>query len=190
MLLYRQTSAQTPDNNHSPCPCGSGESYARCCQVVISGHGDKLFAEALMRARFTAYRMRNVEFLLGSWHPSTRPPSLDLNDDILWRRLHVLASDSSDDYAFVEFVATAWHHDEQQPQAWLMHERSRFQRVPNAGDTTAHKDRWQYLDGKTLRNGSFTKLRIGRQSPCPCGSGKKSKHCCATPPEHSSLASR
>jgi hypothetical protein len=31
---------------------------------------------------------------------------------------------------------------------------------------------------------------VGRNQPCPCGSGKKFKHCCAQKPQKASLASR
>jgi hypothetical protein len=32
--------------------------------------------------------------------------------------------------------------------------------------------------------------RIGRNDPCPCGSGKKFKHCCAGKADRLSLATR
>jgi hypothetical protein len=32
--------------------------------------------------------------------------------------------------------------------------------------------------------------RTGRNDPCPCGSGKKFKHCCASKGERLSLATR
>ena len=35
-------------------------------------------AEALMRSRYTAYVLKLEDYLLATWHPSTRPQQLDL----------------------------------------------------------------------------------------------------------------
>ena len=60
-----------------PCPCGSLKSYETCCQRWHGGEtpGD---AEALMRSRYTAYVLNIEDYLLATWHPRTRPPSLSL----------------------------------------------------------------------------------------------------------------
>lgn len=47
-------------------------------------------AEALMRSRFAAVRDANAEWLLASWHPSTRPASLDLTGNPTWRGLQII----------------------------------------------------------------------------------------------------
>jgi uncharacterized protein YchJ len=47
-------------------------------------------AEALMRSRFAAVRDADAEWLLASWHPSTRPASLDLTDNPTWRGLQII----------------------------------------------------------------------------------------------------
>ena len=60
-----------------PCLCGSLKSYETCCQRWHGGEtpGD---AEALMRSRYAAYVLKLEDYLLATWHPRTRPPSLSL----------------------------------------------------------------------------------------------------------------
>jgi SEC-C motif-containing protein len=93
-------------------------------------------AEALMRSRFDAFKNADAEWLLASWHPSTRPDSLDLADNPNWRGLQILdtvAGRPTDDDGIVEFKATYLVGRKVQ----VMHERSRFVREDG---------RWYYLD--------------------------------------------
>jgi SEC-C motif-containing protein len=104
------------------CPCGSGLPYDGCCGPLHSG-APAAGPEALMRSRFSAFALGLEAYLLSSWHPSTRPASLEL-DDTEWRRLQIV--DVSGDV--VEFRASY--------RGGLLHERSRF--VQEGG-------RWFYL---------------------------------------------
>lgn len=56
---------------NSPCPCGAARTYAKCCNRYISG--DKLppIAEALMRSRYTAYCVGDIDYVLATWAPQT-----------------------------------------------------------------------------------------------------------------------
>mmetsp|Transcript_26916 Transcript_26916/g.41728 ORF Transcript_26916/g.41728 Transcript_26916/m.41728 type:complete len:279 (-) Transcript_26916:40-876(-) len=54
-----------------PCPCGSGSGYMKCCGVL---HNDEdkfgaAAAEAVVRARYSAYAKREVDFIIASTHP-------------------------------------------------------------------------------------------------------------------------
>ena len=97
-------------------------------------------AEELMRSRFDAFARGDAEHLRASWHPSTRPAQLDLDDDVEWRRLQIVdtvAGGPDDAEGVVEFRASY-----RGPEgAGLLHERSRFVR---------HEGRWVYLDGVLL----------------------------------------
>lgn len=86
-----------------------------------------------MRSRFSAFALGRGEYLLASWHPSTRPGSLDLDPDIEWRRLQIV--DTAGDV--VEFRASYRGSE----GAGLLHERSRFTQVDG---------RWLYVDGELL----------------------------------------
>jgi SEC-C motif-containing protein len=97
-------------------------------------------AEALMRSRYTAYALGNADYLLATWHPDTRPQSLDLDTEPkpVWLGLEVRRTErggESDDIGLVEFVARYKRNG----RAIRLHETSRFARV--AG-------RWAYVSGE------------------------------------------
>lgn len=95
-----------------------------------------------MRSRFEAFRDGDADWLLASWHPSTRPGSLDLGDQPRWRGLQivdVVAGGHEDDEGVVEFRASWVHGDEH----GVLHERSRF--VREGG-------RWFYVDGEVFED--------------------------------------
>jgi SEC-C motif domain protein len=93
-------------------------------------------AEALMRSRYAAYEAGDAEWLLASWHPSTRPATLDLEPATKWLGLAVRDHQVIDgDHAEVEFVARCRVGG---GRAIRLHERSRFVREDG---------RWYYVDG-------------------------------------------
>ena len=110
-----------------PCPCGSGHSYPRCCGPLHNGT-PAATAEALMRSRYTAYVLKLADYLLASWHPSTRPTQLDLDEDgspPKWLGLEVKRHTVLDaDHAQVEFIARYRIGG----RAQRLHEISRFVR--------------------------------------------------------------
>jgi SEC-C motif-containing protein len=115
------------------CPCGSGATYDACCAPVVRNERPADTAEELMRSRYTAYVLGDVDHLFRSWHPATRPDELAELPAIDWRGLdivEVVDGGPADDEGVVEFLA---HH-----AGGTMHERSRF--VRRAG-------RWVYVDG-------------------------------------------
>jgi len=70
------------------CPCGTGLPYPECCGRFHAGEPAPT-AEALMRSRFSAFAVGDAAYLLATWHPSTRPADLEL-DDARWYRLDIL----------------------------------------------------------------------------------------------------
>ena len=119
------------------CPCGSAKSYASCCGRWHDG-APAPSAEALMRSRYSAFVKQRGEYLLATWHPTTRPPSLDFEPGTHWLGLSVKsARDMAPDRAEVEFIA---RYRVGGGSAVRMHERSRF--VRDGG-------RWLYVDGET-----------------------------------------
>lgn len=119
------------------CPCGRSKPYTACCGRFIESNEPAPTAEALMRSRYTAYTLRNEDYLLATWHASTRPSSLGLQDEVptKWLGLEVKRHEQQDaDHAIVEFVARY----KVQGRAHRLHEVSRFLR--EAGQ-------WFYVDG-------------------------------------------
>ena len=124
------------------CPCNPAVAYADCCGPLHAGATRAATAEALMRSRYSAYVRGDAGYLLATWHASTRPATLALDDaGTLWLGLAVKrhASTGLDRAgratATVEFVA---RYRAGGGRAVRLHELSRFVREDGA---------WFYLDG-------------------------------------------
>ena len=75
------------------CPCGSGLPLGECCGRLHDGTATAATAEQLMRSRYSAFVLGDAAYLLATWHPSTRPRSLELDDAVRWTGLDVLGHD-------------------------------------------------------------------------------------------------
>ena len=118
------------------CPCLSGETYGQCCAPLHRGEADAPTAERLMRSRYSAFVVGDERYLLASWHPRTRPASLDLDPEQRWYRLDILSTQQGgllDTEGVVEFRAFYRSPDGRAEQ----HEVSRFVRDGRA---------WTYVD--------------------------------------------
>lgn len=89
-----------------------------------------------MRSRYSAYVLGLAAYLSLTWHPRTRPPSIDLSEPTQWLGLKVLRTEQGESNAVVEFVARYKVNG----KAYKLHELSRFVR---------EQGRWYYLDGET-----------------------------------------
>ncbi|MFT4242350.1 MAG: YchJ family metal-binding protein [Acidovorax sp.] len=125
-----------------PCPCGRAAPLSACCGRAIDQGQPAPDAESLMRSRYTAFVLQRADYLLATWHASTRPAALDFDAGAKWLGLEVRRHRATgEDRAEVEFVARY----RVQGRAVRLHERSRF--VREGG-------RWFYVDGDDL-NGRF-----------------------------------
>ena len=121
---------------NASCPCCSGVAYGMCCGLWHAGFRQGRFAptpEALMRSRYSAYVLKQTDYLLATWHPSTAPGDLDL-PMVDWKGLEVLNAATNQDAGVVEFVAKY----KENGRALRLHEVSRFTQVLG---------RWLYIDG-------------------------------------------
>jgi len=159
------------------CPCSSGQDYAECCQPVIEGEKKAPTPEALMRARYSAHASGQSNFLISSLHPSIRgeePRDEDqdkfeeIKNDISWDGLEVVETSEQGDIGEVDFIA----HYSIQDHPQKHREKAKF--VKEDGE-------WFYLDGEVEGHVTYRREspKVGRNDPCPCGSGKKYKKCCA-----------
>ncbi|WP_433629543.1 YchJ family protein [Nocardia sp. CA-120079] len=124
-------------DDSQPCPCKRGEPFGACCGPVLAGERPAVTAEALMRSRYTAFAVGDTEYLLRSWHPRTRPQTLDLDPAQRWLFLEIVRTERGgpfDDSGTVEFIA----HYKAGGRRGSLHEVSTFARVDGA---------WVYLDG-------------------------------------------
>jgi SEC-C motif-containing protein len=159
----------------SECPCGSGQAYAECCEPLITGAMLPPDAERLMRSRYSAYQQGIVSYLGESLHPDYRSDwdeaaTQRWADSADWLGLEILAIEDGgedDERGTVEFIAN-------------YRENGMVKRYHEVGEFVRHDDRWYYVQGYmptpvTHRNEA---PKVGRNDPCPCGSGKKYKKCC------------
>ena len=119
------------------CPCGASAEYPACCGRYLDADLLPDTAEALMRSRYVAYVQGRADYLLRTWHPSTRPATLELGDDpVRWLDLQVRrveAGGPGDMHGVVEFVARY----KIRGRAHRLHETSRFLREDG---------QWLYVD--------------------------------------------
>jgi SEC-C motif-containing protein len=93
-----------------------------------------------MRSRYSAFAVGDTGYLLATWHPTTRPPAVDLDAEVRWTGLDVLTRTGGSMLAAegtVEFRASYVR----QGRSGAQHENSRF--VRDGGH-------WRYLDGVSL----------------------------------------
>ena len=153
------------------CPCGSNNNYVDCCGPYLSGETLPATAELLMRSRYTAYTRLDDKYLLATWHPDTLPSTPTPSDDgdgSIWTGLDILRTEAGQDgdtTGVVEFIA----HCETNGVPSQLHEISDFKHDGK---------RWLYVDGSGLQPIRRDAPKVGRNDPCPCGSGKKFKKCC------------
>ncbi|MCE7915120.1 MAG: hypothetical protein DYH15_10680 [Nitrosomonas sp. PRO4] len=124
------------------CPCGKPYAYTQCCGRYVDQGEAAATAEHLMRSRYTAYTLDRENYLLDTWHPDTRPTSLQLTNppQTQWLGLTVKRHTQTDaDHATVEFIARYKING----RAYRLHEISRFVREQGI---------WFYVDGDILEN--------------------------------------
>jgi len=157
-----------------PCPCCSGREYSECCEPYISGLKNAPTAEALMRSRYSAYVEHAIDYIVNTCAEDEQE-RIDIDQTRSWSEkskwlgLKILATEKggpADTEGTVEFEALY----EMDGLRDIHYERARFKRKNGT---------WLYSEGSVapktvVRSGR----KVGRNEPCPCGSGKKYKHCC------------
>jgi SEC-C motif-containing protein len=127
-----------------------------------------------MRARFTAHCLRDYAFLVTSTHPDRRENVTEeaisqWASHVGWKFLdvHNAWPGNTDDEGNVSF--TAHYAVRGIPQE--LREDAIFSKVDGE---------WKYVDGHMHKQQPHEREqpKIGRNEPCPCGSGKKYKKCC------------
>ncbi|HBO99364.1 MAG TPA: hypothetical protein DD637_05970 [Verrucomicrobia bacterium] len=157
------------------CPCKSGKTYGECCGPILEGAAKAPTAEALMRARYSAYATEQVDFLYASEVPAVQA-EFDADTSRAWSRaadwlglevVHTEKGGPDDTTGVVEFRAVYSSQGEVRDH----HERATF--VKDA-------EGWKFQDGEMVAEKPVTREapKVGRNDPCPCGSGKKYKKCC------------
>lgn len=158
----------------SSCPCGSGKELNVCCEPYISGSVKAPTAEALMRSRYTAYTQVEVDYILKT-HDSKTRNEISKEETKIWAEnsewlglevIKTVKGGEDDTAGKVEFKA----YYKQNGVKHTHHEEANF--VKKRGS-------W-YFEDCVIVNKPIVRegAKIGRNDPCPCGSGKKYKKCC------------
>ncbi|WP_419781478.1 YchJ family protein [Maridesulfovibrio sp.] len=156
------------------CPCGSGKAYESCCEPYITGKEPAPTAEALMRSRYTAFAVKRVDYLGDTLAPESKHDYDEAQVKVwaetsTWLGLEIVSTSKGmedDETGEVEFIAKF----RQQGAIQTHHEASHFEK--NDG-------KWFYIEGDFVPQQPIKKdKKVGRNEPCPCGSGKKYKKCC------------
>ena len=131
---------------NNPCPCNSGKKYKKCCKIFHDGQNPKLASE-LMRSRYCAYSIKNVQYIIDTTHDKNRDYSLDLpawSEDILqfcnntkFEALEIIDFIDGKEESFVTFKATLSQEDTDASFC----EKSRFLKINN---------KWLYVNGEFL----------------------------------------
>ena len=162
-------------NNEELCPCKSGKTFGECCGPVIAGTAKAETAEALMRARYSSYVTGDVGFLRTS---ATKAVQNEFDEEASrawsssaeWHGLEIIKTEGGqkgDKTGVVEFRALYTANEE----FCNPHEVSAF---------VQEKDGGKVADGELGGEKPIVREepKVGRNDPCPCGSGKKYKKCC------------
>lgn len=155
----------------SHCPCGTQKTYEQCCGLLLEHKQTAQTPEQLMRSRYTAYSLAKIDYIKNTM---AGKPLISFNEseartwakNVIWIGLEVIQSYvETPQKGFVEFIATFIDHNRLQ----TIHELSEFHK---------ENDNWFYVDGINRQlSEKINKQKIGRNSPCPCGSNKKFKNC-------------
>ncbi|MEK7990789.1 MAG: YchJ family protein [Thiotrichaceae bacterium] len=124
------------------CPCGNQQTYMQCCAPYHQGNKKPTTAEALMRSRYTAFVFELKDYLLVTWHSSTRPKQLQFEPNTIWLGLKVKACEAGlqdDNQGMVSFVARY----KIQGKAHRLIENSRF---------IKQQEQWFYVDADVEEN--------------------------------------
>lgn len=125
------------------CPCHSGLSYATCCEPLHNGK-TAINAHVLMRSRYSAYVLKIVDYLLSTWHISTRPSDLTVADleGTKWLALRIVEADNVSahlKHSEQDFITFKARFKQGKGKTQTMHETSRF---------VFEHGQWFYIDGQ------------------------------------------
>ncbi len=125
------------------CPCNSLKNYNDCCEKAHSDINSVKTAEALMRSRYSAFVLANIDYLQKSHHTTTRPNKREKREIEAWAKavdwikleiLNTINGTQEDTKGTVEFKAFYMENG----QMGVIHENSNFKKENGL---------WMYVDG-------------------------------------------
>lgn len=157
------------------CPCQSGNNFSDCCKPYIEGDKAAETAEKLLRSRYSAYNLGKLDYIYETIHSEQKQhhdhkATQKWAEESTWHSLEVVDTEKGmekDDEGFIEFKVKYT----QNMETITHHEMSVFKK---------EEDKWFFYDGQPVTPEQYVREtpKVGRNEPCPCGSGKKYKKCC------------
>lgn len=125
-----------------PCTCDSNQNVSECCVSILNGNRDPETALELMRSRYVAFTLADIDYLMRSHHSKTRPVKEKKSiqkwaKSVKWMGLTILKTidgKTNDDTGIVEFRALFMENGEINS----IHEVSMFERENGS---------WVYVSG-------------------------------------------
>ena len=158
----------------STCPCNSGLDFDACCGPILDGATKALTAEALMRSRYTAHVKGNFDHVANTHAPEIRST---------YNKSAAKAQSKGTEWVGLEIRETSGGGEDDETGTVLFSARFKENGELNVhrelSDFRRENGEWVYVDGKINPQGEPRRVqKVGRNEPCPCGSGKKYKKCC------------
>jgi len=157
-----------------PCPCGSKLPYGNCCQPIHINIRTAKLPEQIIRARFAAMAIGNMDFFRQSIILMSRHM---LDAEVLLARLkHQI---------FHSIKITHVERKGVLRRAAVIHSQIT---KGKRGKLTTHTERtclkreafaWRVVNIDLVAT-DIRPPKGGKNVPCPCGSGRKYKHCCGS----------
>lgn len=158
------------------CPCGSGLEYTACCEPYITLQKQAETAEKMLRSRFTAHVVNNIDYIMSTVHPDKQEGHdaasiKEWCENTKWKDLEIIEQEKGqegDDVGYIEFKAQFTTANGAKDEH---HEKSEFKKIDG---------KWYFYEGTYPKPQTYVREtpKVGRNEPCPCGSGKKYKKCC------------
>ena len=99
---------------NSPCPCGSGKKYKKCCQIYHKG-AKAPNALILMKSRYSAYYIGDVNYIIKTTHEKNPLYEKDIkiwkenlenvSRGTIWQSLTIVDFIEREKESFVTFIA-------------------------------------------------------------------------------------
>ena len=124
------------------CPCHPNQLYKSCCAIAHHNINDVTTAQQLMRSRYSAFVLGNIDYLQRSHYSKNRPSKKEAREiqqwtkSVQWIKLEVLqTSDGLENDTTGTVVFKAYYMENGKVE--VIHEHSRFRK---------ENGHWVYLD--------------------------------------------
>jgi SEC-C motif-containing protein len=170
------------------CACGSLKTYSTCCEPFITGKSYPETAEQLMRSRYTAYTLNDINYIKKTLAPESQKDfdvkaSKEWAANAEWLGLKISSvkkGAATDTEGIIDFTVTY----KESGKKLEHHEISEFRKDNNGhwlfvdGDAHTHEEGQGHHHHVKQETVVRAGPKVGRNDPCVCGSGKKYKKCC------------